>query len=175
MPRRPNRAEQAALALLQEHWDGTLPVPVDQIAKKRGVKIRYEAFEGDLSGALYRVDAGTTVLAVNSWHADVRQRFTIAHEVGHLELHSDALFIDGFLARDGDSSMAIKSEEVEANAFAAELLMPRYAVLAELNAAVDAGNSPTLKRVALQLAHTFDVSEQAMQFRLVNLGLAMSF
>jgi len=152
-----------------------LPVPVDRIAQKRGVKLRFEAFEGDLSGALYRADTGSTVLAVNDWHAEVRQRFTIAHELGHLQLHPDALFVDGFLARDGESSLAIKSEEIEANAFAAELLMPRQSVVTELNLAVEDGVGLDLKRVSARLATRFKVSEQAMQYRLVNLGIATSF
>ena len=56
------------------------------------------------------------VLGVNDWHADVRQRFTVAHELGHLKLHHDELFVDGVLKRDDQSSLAIRPHEIEANA-----------------------------------------------------------
>jgi Zn-dependent peptidase ImmA (M78 family) len=175
VPRRPSRAEQSALQLLEELWDGELPIDVEKIARARGVKLRYEPLEGDLSGVLYRADDGITVLGVNDWHSDRRQRFTIAHELAHLELHSANLYVDGFIARDGESSLAIKTEEIEANAFAAELLMPRQHVLEELSRALACGSATTLKNAVVHLAGRFDVSEQAMQFRLVNLGLATSF
>src|SRR3954469_18194462 len=108
MARRPNRAEQAALDLLAKQGINAPPVPVEKIAKRLRVDVRFEPLEGGLSGALYRADDGHAVLGVNNWHAEVRQRFTIAHELGHLLLHPDELFVDGVLKRDGDSSLAIR-------------------------------------------------------------------
>jgi Zn-dependent peptidase ImmA (M78 family) len=172
--RRPNRAEQAAIDLLEKQGISAPPVPVGEIAKKLGVDVRYEPFDGGLSGALYRADDGNPVLGVNNWHAEVRQRFTIAHELGHLLLHPDELFVDGVLKRDDDSSLAIRSPEIEANAFAAELLMPRKFVLAELNKTLATNATPDPKRLIEHLASLFDVSEQAMQFKLMNLGLTVS-
>jgi len=174
MAPRPNPTAQAD-ALLEQHWDGMLPVPVARIAERLGVTLRYELLEGDLSGVLYRAEDGRVVLGVNSWHADVRQRFTIAHELGHLTLHADTLHVDGFIARDSQSSLAIKPEEIDANAFAAELLMPRNTILEQLNKLIDADADLALKRAVAELARLFDVSEQAMQFRLVNLGLTTTF
>jgi Zn-dependent peptidase ImmA (M78 family) len=174
MAPRPNPTTQAD-ALLEQHWDGTLPVPVARIANELGVALRYELLEGDLSGMLYRAEDGAVVLGVNSWHAEVRQRFTIAHELGHLALHAETLYVDGFVARDTQSSLAIKPEEIDANAFAAELLMPRNAVLEQLSKLIGDSADLTLKRAVAELARIFDVSEQAMQFRLVNLGLSTTF
>jgi Zn-dependent peptidase ImmA (M78 family) len=174
MARRPNRAEQAAIDLLDKNRIAGPPVDVEELAKKLGVDVRYEPFEGGLSGALYRADDGHAVLGVNDWHVDVRKRFTIAHELGHLLLHPDELFVDGILKRDGDSSLAIRSHEIEANAFAAELLMPRKLVLEEINEILAKNATPDAKRLVKQLANTFEVSEQAMQFKLMNLGLTVS-
>jgi Zn-dependent peptidase ImmA (M78 family) len=174
MARRPNRAEQVALDLLDENKIDAPPVNVERIARQLGVDVRYEPFEGGLSGALYRADDGHAVLGVNSWHADVRQRFTIAHELGHLRLHPDELFVDGVLKRDDESSLAIRSQEIEANAFAAELLMPRKLILEEINRTLASNATPDPKRLIGDLARLFDVSEQAMEFKLVNLGLAVS-
>jgi Zn-dependent peptidase ImmA (M78 family) len=174
MARRPNRAEQAAIDLLITQGIDAPPVRVEEIAKMLGVDLRYEPFDGGLSGALYRADDGHAVLGVNNWHAEVRQRFTIAHELGHLTLHRDELFVDGVLKRDDESSLAIRSHEIEANAFAAELLMPRKFVLTELNKTLSTNATPDPNRLIEHLAGVFDVSEQAMQFKLMNLGLTVS-
>jgi Zn-dependent peptidase ImmA (M78 family) len=115
------------------------------------------------------------VIGVNELHAHVRQRFTIAHEVAHLALHEDALYVDGLVRRDQRSSLAFDPQEIEANAFAAELLMPRHHVLHELHERVPEGGIADPQKLVRQLAKRFDVSEQAMEFRLVNLGLATSF
>lgn len=174
MARRPNRAEQKAIDLLDEFSIDAPPIDVEAIARRLKVDVRYEPLDGGLSGALYRAEGGRAVLGVNNWHAEVRQRFTIAHELGHLRLHPDELFIDGVLRRDDESSLAIRSHEIEANAFAAELLMPRKLVLAEINKTLATNASPDPKRLVEHLASLFDVSEQAMQYKLVNLGLAVS-
>ena len=174
MARRPNRAEQTAIDLLEEQGINAPPVRVKEIATKLGADVRYEPLDGGLSGALYRAEDGHAVLGVNNWHTEVRQRFTIAHELGHLLLHPDELFVDGVLKRDDASSLAIRSHEIEANAFAAELLMPRKFVLAELNKTLATNATPDPKRLIEHLAGVFDVSEQAMQFKLMNLGLTVS-
>ena len=77
-------------------------------------------------------DAQKCVIGINSAHPKTRQRFSIAHEIGHLVLHDKKeLFIDKVVRvnfRDAKSSMAIDHNEIEANQFAAELLMPRELV-----------------------------------------------
>ena len=62
--------------------------------------------------------------------------------------------------------------EIEANGFAAELLMPRAWVLAEFTKRVQ---GQTVKAASLikELASAFDVSEKAMEYRLENLGLGI--
>ena len=61
-----------------------------------------------------------------------RQRFTIAHEIGHFLLHTDEdVHIDEkrpIGRRDDLSSQAVDACEIEANQFAAELLMPESLV-----------------------------------------------
>ena len=52
--------------------------------------------------------------------------------------------------------------------------MPRKLVLAEINKTLATNATPDPKRLIEHLANVFDVSEQAMQFKLVNLGLAVS-
>ncbi len=147
------------------------PVPVEEIAARHGAEIRFEPFEGDLSGLLFR-EQGRAIIGVNSWHAEVRQRFTIAHELGHLLLHQRGeLHVDRDFRvhkRDDRSSQAIDSFEITANAFAAELLMPTGLVREELGGQViDFDDDDRIR----ELAHTFKVSVQATVFRLTNLRL----
>jgi Zn-dependent peptidase ImmA (M78 family) len=173
--RRPNRAEQAAIDFLDQFAIDELPIPVDKIAEDLGVSLRYEPLESGLSGVLFRDQQGRQVIGVNSLHAPVRQRFTIAHELAHLRLHEDALYVDGLVRRDDKSSLALDPQEIEANSFAAELLMPRKLVLRELANRVPEGAVADPAKLLKRLAREFGVSEQAMEFRLVNLGVATSF
>jgi Zn-dependent peptidase ImmA (M78 family) len=149
------------------------PVPVEQIAVALGIVVVREPFKGDISGMLYR-EGGRILIGVNSSQAQVRQRFTIAHEIGHFRLHpGHDVHIDRDIKvdfRDEVSSLAIHREEIEANAFAAELLMPRRFLQREVLDTVARGKV-TERSLIDDLASRFDVSRQAMEFRLVNLGV----
>lgn len=166
--------ERAAERILREHAISRHPVPVDRLARQMGLRLAFEPFEGDLSGMLYRDDGeGSPVIVVNSLNPKVRQRFTIAHELGHFVLHDDLLFIDKPVAvrfRDARSSLATNPEEIEANRFAASLLLPKAWVVAEADRRL--ARSPDIASEALvdELARTFDVSRQAMELRLSGLG-----
>jgi Zn-dependent peptidase ImmA (M78 family) len=85
------------------------------------------------------------------------------------------LYVDGLVLRDGKSSLALDPQEIEANAFAAEILMPRKLVLREVDDRVPQGGVVDPTTLIRQLAREFRVSEQAMEFRLVNLGVTTSF
>lgn len=168
---RANNAEQKAITLLQDlGFDDVLPVPVEDVARRLGAAIDYEPYEGEVSGMLYRSDRHT-LIGVNSRHAKTRQRFTIAHEIGHLYMHKGTpMFIDRFMRvnrRDGASNV----HEVEANSFAAELLMPRKLVAREVDRALSKRRSISPTDLVVVLAKSFGVSTEAMQYRLTNLGV----
>lgn len=165
------RIETTVQRILEEHEIRTPPVPVDDIARKLGAHLRYAPFEGELSGMVYRQDE-RVVIGVNSLHHPNRQRFTIAHEIAHMllhkgkEIHVDKAFRINL--RDTVSSQAVDREEIEANTFAAELLMPRQMVIQDLKGQqIDYEDEEMLKG----LAKKYRVSTQAITFRLVNLGL----
>ena len=171
------KIEKTVREILKELNVTEPPVPVELIAKKMGAKLMFEPFDGkdDISGMLFR-DGENTIIGINSSHANARQRFSIAHEIGHLALHKgNKLFIDKVVKinfRDNKSSMAIDSNEIAANAFAAELLMPRDFVRDEIHNELERQKSITNKDDLIQkLAKTFDVSTQAMEYRLINLGI----
>jgi Zn-dependent peptidase ImmA (M78 family) len=166
--------EKAAVTLDQLNFS-SIPVDPAEVASRLGLVVRYEPFSDDLSGVLMRKPEGS-IVAVNSKHGAARQRFTIAHEIGHHILqHKGDLFIDQTVLnrRDGRSSYAIDSQEIEANAFAAALLMPRQQVTDELICLINSSKVEQ-QNLAKELASRFQVSEQAMRFRLVNLGLITS-
>lgn len=151
------------------------PVPVERIARDAGAVVSYQPFDADdISGLLYRAADSAPVIGVNSNNAKVRQRFTIAHELGHLQLHrQQELILERHVQvnfRDATSSTASNQEEVEANHFAAELLMPRE--LLERNvAALLCGRPLTDRDLVQRLASRFEVSHQAMEFRLASIGM----
>lgn len=143
------------------------PVPVDQIAGLLGATVKYSPFDGELAGVLVRGE-GRVVIGVNASHHTNRQRFTIAHECGHLLLHEGETYVDKSFRvnlRDDVSSMAIDPEEIEANRFAAELLMPYRMLVEDLqHHEIDFENEV----VITSLAKKYGVSVQAMTHRIAN-------
>ncbi len=147
------RAERAELRAQRELadvprwiWDGeSLPVPIEAIAEDH-YGIRIEAHDSlerfatrhhrYVSGVLLRARGLMLVDALEAARAPGRRRFTIARELGHLVLH------DGSGPRFGkpvpDTSTVVERRaqhhlypavaypplEMEANAFAAGMLMP---------------------------------------------------
>lgn len=129
------------------------------IAEVSGVKVYVEDLTeiGDnVSGAILYKDPKTKKEAsifINKKMSGRRQRFTLAHELGHFFLHNGEvkLRID-----DLDYSKDNHNEETEANYFAASLLMPKDILKRKL----DEGLSIE------QLSEYFDVSEVAVQNRI---------
>ena len=162
--------DQKATELLRELDLLTVPVNVEEVAQKLGAELVYGDLEDDMSGFLLR-EKGVVTIAVNKLHHPNRQRFTIAHECGHLHLHGeqgDRLWVDKAYStifyRDASSSSGDKLAEIQANQFAAGLLMPEVLVTEQL--------PPELSDVDIfRLALRFQVSEQAMTLRLVSLGV----
>lgn len=169
-------------AAIEDHANTTrnaareISIPVDptKVAQHLGVSVVVKDFSEDLSGVLVR-RGGAATIAVSASDGPLRRRFTIAHECGHLALgHQGEIFIDKQVVnrRDGNSSLAIDDQEIEANQFAASLLMPREEVLSYLDRL---HQSYKLRSVLIELmANAFRVSKPAMEYRLVNLGLIAS-
>jgi len=150
------------------------PTPIDELAVSLGAEIAYEPFKGGISGMLFR-NEGRVVIGVNPRDGERRQRFTIAHELGHLLLHEGrSLIVDTHIRinlRDAASSMGTRREETEANAFAAEILMPRESVEAHANRELSERPSLTANQLIEGLSDIFQVSSQAMSVRLSALGI----
>ncbi|HLP88195.1 MAG TPA: ImmA/IrrE family metallo-endopeptidase [Nostocaceae cyanobacterium] len=162
------KAKQAAKKILESFGD-SLPINLDAILKAYNLSVRKEKLEDKTSGMLVIKD-GYAIIGINANHHPNRQRFTIAHELGHFLLHQTVsnIFIDSSLVflRDEKASEGTKRQEIEANTFAAELLMPELVLIEK------AHNLPLDDdQVVKKLADEFGVSVQALTIRLTKLGL----
>ena len=166
--------EKLAYAVLEKAEIRRPPIPVEALVEQLGVKLSFQPYDGDVSGMLFR-DSRRKIIGVNSIHAPTRQRFTIAHEIGHLLLHEGREIIVDKLVRvnlrDRRSSLATDAEEIEANGFAATLLMPEPMLKAEVERRLSRRLPISEDRLIEELAETFKVSQQAMEYRLTNLGI----
>lgn len=145
-------------------------VDVNTIAQSIGLQIQYIAADDDISGCLVRRD-GHAVIGINPTQHPNRQRFTIAHELGHYFLHKGRPY---YVDRTPSFTINFRGsglngpEEREANAFAAELLMPEEFVLADIEARI---YDLTDDNLLPDLAKRYEVSVPALTYRLANLGL----
>jgi Zn-dependent peptidase ImmA (M78 family) len=164
------RISDAVRELLEATNQISAPVDVTKIANYLGLVLVKADMADDVSGMLIREDSSSTV-GINKSHHPNRQRFTLAHEIGHHQLHRGRpLIVDSPVRinlRDRTSGMATDREEMEANRFAAELLMPSDLVLDE----VAASPPESIDDLKEFLAAKFKVSPEAMGYRLVNLGI----
>lgn len=154
-PWRRLRAQGADPDLLLHHF-GLVTPPIDVVALAIRMGIRLFHNTGSRwCGQVDSTDPEDAKIFVRREDTEQRQRFTIAHEIGHLMLHPlGQRFRDG----PGDPAGRLDPQEVEANRFAADLLMPAW-MLGPL----------TRGRSTRQLAGMFNVSEEAMRYRLRNL------
>ncbi len=137
----------------------TEPLDIKDLARALGIKIKSEALADDISGHLRKIN-NQWVITVNGLQHPRRQRFTIAHEIGHFILHSNDQneFIDKILFRSNNWSTI----ELDANKFAAELLMPEDKFRNYMN-----HRSTAVEK----LAEHFEVSSLAVRMRAKDLNI----
>lgn len=123
------------------------------------IEIKYDAMDIAKSGSLSCID-GKWIMCINSSHNPKRQRFTMAHELGHYILHKgkNIEFVDTTFFRSDE----MDSIEYNANEFASRLLMPED----KLRKLID---EDRIKNIG-ELASIFDVSSAAMKYRVISLG-----
>ena len=154
-------SEYAAKEILLKFWDNKLPVDPVKIATTSSIFVYGRGGAGDVSypySGYYRRLNGAPSIEYNVSEPPVRQRFTVAHELGHFALgHDDA-------PRDaGNFQSSRDHREQQANRFAAELLMPASLVTQYYHSGV----IESLE----ELAKIFGVSKDAIGYRLMNIGL----
>ncbi len=166
-----NKARREAQALLDQYAIEAIPVPVGRIAKSLGVRVEYAPLDDELSG-LAHIRDDVPIIGINALHTPNRQRFSLAHELAHVRLHrrelERAVHVDrGSLRRDALAAKGVDPIEMEANAFAAELLMPTRLLTSALERhPVDLEDD----NAVAALAKRFRVSDAAMRYRLHSFG-----
>lgn len=174
------RARQRARAVLE----GIRQIPVDitRIAEQHGYPVRERSLPGGERGTIAR-DGDHTVIAISRerlGRAEAERRWVIAEELGHALLEHSTLVA----SNTPGSAPAIaeprrRSEEREAKAFAAEVLMPeekvrgRFTELAPriYRAVGIRQREAESDQVVAALARMFGVTSSAMRLRLEELDL----
>ena len=122
-----NFAAAAAERIIREQ--GITSLQVDPIAIARSVGIDVEekpASNAGVSGMLIRLGDQFCIAYATHIRSPGFRRFSVAHELGHyfLEGHVDAIFADGSIHKSRAGFLSTISYELEADNFAARLLMP---------------------------------------------------
>jgi Zn-dependent peptidase ImmA (M78 family) len=159
------RAASDAHRFLSRFWLGRIPVDPFQLARQNGLKVINTTFaDNSIAGALRKEFGRRPEILLNERDGRARQRFTCAHELGHYVWNGEG--DDGEYQRidhrDSLSSTGVYIEEVYANVFAAEVLMPEQHV--RVMCAEDLFD--------WEMAQRFAVSRQVIRYRLRSLGLA---
>lgn len=152
------KAENEATDILKTFGVDSPPIPLLDIVSSYGIEISYADFSdvphgNEIAGF---IDLEKNKIVVNEDDSPNRQRFTIAHELGHFIMHQNYI-------KDGKKynvllRMPLKNhnytpEEQEANCFAASLLVPK--MLLESYSELPNGISASL----------FAVSEDVIKYR----------
>jgi Zn-dependent peptidase ImmA (M78 family) len=168
--------EQEAEETLRDADAFHVPVLIERVVRHLNLTTEAVHLE-DIAGVLVVIgDSGA--IGYNSAHSVIRSRFTIAHEVSHFLLHARKcgkphVFVDKRVRfrRPGDDLVSsAHRREVEANLFGSALLMPRSALLKEIefyNSDLDEEKDMKL------LANRFRVSIPTMARRLHSLRLIL--
>lgn len=160
------------IQVVRKYVQGSPPVDVKALIQELGIEYCETELPFGVSGEIEYNGDGFRIF-VNANESKQRRRFTAAHELGHFLLHRDMLRRKGSLNRHSDilfgdarvynpAAPFSPQHEVQANKYAAEILMPRSKVVAKFDKT--ANNYQ-------ELADLFGVSHLAMQIRLNNLGL----
>ncbi len=132
-----------------------IPFDFSKLEKKHSSTLKNRS----ILGAMVSNEKGTAILySVNDKQDSHRARFTIAHEIAHCCLHGPVPHVE--FRFDGEVE---SEEEIAANTFAGELLIPKDALLRVISQLI----VPTVN----SLADIFDVSINVMNKRIIHLNL----
>ena len=161
---------EKAKNVLKKYELDSAPINIEKICKAENIEIirtdlsdLEKESNRQISGVIYLdYQDGKKIqqILINDNDIEPRQKFTIAHELGHYFLHVDP---NDTLHTMISFRGAKNRREKEADIFAAELLMPKKLVEKEYESLP----FPT----ASFLANVFGVSKLAMQYRLNEMGL----
>lgn len=170
------------LLTLHQTWDKLgvigmaemIPVQVEFILKEEGYSLKKDSLQTNISGLLVVEEK---VVVVNSQESEQRQRFTIAHEIGHLKLHKNRQKIDDIVCNlNNFQKETLRQEEGEADYFAVNLLVPLDKLkefLHSLNISKEEGIS--LENLTKVVSEKFNVSLTVAKSRLEKINIYNSY
>jgi len=153
-------AESHAEGLRKKYWGKDYPVDPVKIATEFGIDVVVTRLPESVSGVFIKRPGHDPIIALEEEDSVRRRRFTAAHELAHYILTFSEDEVEKVDRRDRVSSEGIEPVEVYANTFAANLLMPRAEVEKLYRRQVP----------LISMANHFGVSDDAIRFRLKNLG-----
>ena len=142
----------SARRLLQQMEPASFPLRMQDVCSFLNIELRF-CDCGEIDAFL--IPGTSPLIVVNDNRPVTRQRFSIAHELGHFILGHV-----GGMQFSKEGKGCNHYHEVEANRFAGELLMPKNAVYSTL------GRPITVQK----LMNAFNVSKYAAKIRLEELG-----
>lgn len=153
------------------------PVNIEQAIRDCGIKLNKNAkLPEGIAGHVRTMPDGSYEIASSSSDHYYRQRFTLAHELGHYVLHKS------MIGSGVDDDRKYRSTELgdlyntkidefherQANAFAASILMPESLLTEYIKTrSEEISSMPDLA----DMAKAFQVSTAALRWRLKNVGL----
>jgi Zn-dependent peptidase ImmA (M78 family) len=163
------QVESRANDVLRKHSLTSIPIDPVILANRLGMTVHNAKFSDDNIVGMIAKRGDNLTLLVNQSDPPYRKRFTIAHELGHHFLHllEDGEFVDSEAdlfrqpREDQKDITPERRKEIQANMFAAALLMPEAEVVASWQDC----------RSVEEMARIFNVSESAMGIRVDQLGL----
>lgn len=167
------RAIESARALREEVTLNEMPINVRSIIEHLGILISEAPHDDDMSGLILKSGI-KTLIGLNATHSENRKRFTLAHELGHHRLHDKGVFVDpekNFFVKYRTKNHSFDPEEAEANAFAAELLMPEDMINIDFKNLRDNFKNLGFDGILDVLSKKYSVSTEAIKIRLDNLSL----
>lgn len=153
------RAKKFALDVLE--FSGIKSPPIDpvNIARTLGITVNFAKFEKQHDNISGFYLASENAIYVNENEYAPRMTFTVAHELGHQRLHKEWAESKNYkiLYRDQVFKDQRDPKEIEANVFAAHLLVPKFLL-------------DKYRKIATisELSTLFAVSEPVIKIRLKN-------
>jgi Zn-dependent peptidase ImmA (M78 family) len=155
-------ARNMARKILKDYKLSEMPTDLSVIFKGLGLKYMELNEADDIDGAILEIEGKPAIAVLNKARPLQRQRFTLAHELGHIFLkHTERDIYDSEKIRDDSGQLSEKTkppQEIEADLFASELLIP-YEQLKKYTADMNDID---------KLADAFQVSRQAMTLAIMN-------
>lgn len=161
MPATPTNLPKETIEQIAEMFGKQLEIkPAEElirVVKQLGGEVKHQSADESQDGSIDVRKRGDFTIFLSPFTGRFRDRFTVAHELGHYVLHS----------RLGEEPLTINREgsdraEWEANWFAAALLMPKTEFT---------NKAQELEGDLAEIAYYFDVSSEAAGIRKKSLGL----